>query len=60
MTDKLSKIQILRYATGVTAAMAISQGVGWFLSYIVPVLLIGFLKPPAANFSFKDGVKFVF
>ncbi len=59
MKQKLLQIRILRYAFGVVLAMAVSQGVGWLLSYLVPVLLLGFLAPPALPLSFKEGIKFI-
>ena len=59
MEQKLRQIRIIRYAFGVVLAMAISQGVGWMLSYLVPVLLLGFLAPPALPLSFKEGIKFI-
>ena len=40
-------------------AMAISQGFSWMLSYLVPVLLLGYLAPPALPLSFKEGIKFI-
>lgn len=59
MKLKLQQIRILRYAIGVTLAMAVSQGFAWMLSYLVPVLLLGFLAPPALPLSFKEGIKFI-
>lgn len=59
MESKLKQIRILRYALGVTLAMAISQGYGWLLSFLVPVLLLGYLAPPALPLSFKAGLKFL-
>ncbi len=60
MKSKLYQIRVLRYALGVSLAMAIAQGFGWLLSYLVPVLLLGFLVPPALPLSFKNGLKFLF
>ena len=59
MESKLFQIRVLRYAFGVTLAMAISQGFTWLLSYLVPVLLLGYLNPPAISLSLKDGLKFL-
>jgi len=58
--QKLQQVRIFRYAFGITLAMAIAQGFGWTLSYLVPVLLLSFLAPPALPLSFKEGVKFIF
>lgn len=59
MKLKLQQIRILRYAIGVTLAMAVSQGFAWMLSYLVPILLLGFLAPPALSLSFKEGINFL-
>lgn len=59
MNSKLYQIRVLRYALGVTLAMAISQGYAWLLSYLVPVLILGFLVPPAIPLSIKGGLKFL-
>jgi len=59
MKQKLQQIRIFRYAFGITIAMAVAQGFGWTLSYLVPVLLLGFLAPPALPLSFKEGMKFI-
>lgn len=59
MESKLFHIRVIRYALGVTLAMAISQGYAWLLSYLVPVLLLGYLAPPSLPLSIKDGLKFL-
>ncbi len=48
----------LRYAVGATIAMAIALGVGWPLSYLTPVLSLGFLAAPA-RLELKAGLGFV-
>ena len=48
----------LRYAVGATLAMAIALGVGWPLSFLTPVLSLGFLAAPA-RLELKAGLGFV-
>ena len=48
----------LRYAVGATIAMAIALGVGWPLSFLTPVLSLGFLAAPA-RLELKAGLGFV-
>jgi len=50
--------QTLRYAVGATLAMAIALGVGWPLSFLTPVLSLGFLAAPA-RLELKAGLGFV-
>ena len=59
MSLSLYQIRVLRYSIGVALAMAISQGFGWFMSFLVPVLLLSFLNPPAAEFKVRDAIKFL-
>ncbi len=48
----------LRYAVGATIAMAIALGAGWPLSFLTPVLSLGFLAAPA-RLELKAGIGFV-
>lgn len=43
----LQTLRTLRLALGITAAVAISYGIGWPLSYLVPILTVLFLALPA-------------
>jgi hypothetical protein len=52
-------IRILRYALGSTIAMTVALGVGWQLSFLAPVLSLGFLASPAPRPSLKQGVGFL-
>ena len=42
----LQTLRSLRLALGITAAVAVSYGVGWPLSYLVPILTVLFLTLP--------------
>jgi len=48
----------LRYAVGATLAMTIAMGVGWPMSFLTPVLSLGFLAAPA-RLELKAGLGFV-
>ncbi len=50
--------QVLRYALGATICMTLALGIGWPLSFMTPVLALGFLAAPA-RLSLKDGVGLV-
>jgi len=50
--------RVLRYALGATMAMALALSVVWPLSYLTPVLSLGFLAAPT-RLGFKMGVGFV-
>jgi len=50
--------QVLRYALGATVCMTLALGIGWPLSFMTPVLALGFLAAPA-RLSLKDGVGLV-
>lgn len=52
-------LYILRYALGSTIIVAIAMGVAWDLSYLVPVLALGFFAPGAKSPSFIQGIGFV-
>ena len=43
----LHTLRTFRLALGITAAVAVSYGVGWPLSYLVPILTVLFLALPA-------------
>lgn len=43
----LQTLRTLRLALGITTAVAISYGIGWPLSYLVPILTVLFLALPA-------------
>ena len=44
---RLQTLRTIRLALGITAAVAVSYGIGWPLSYLVPILTILFLVLPA-------------
>jgi len=48
----------LRYAVGSTLCMTVAMGVAWPMSFLVPVLSLGFLAAPA-RLPFKAGVGLV-
>jgi len=50
--------QVLRYALGATICMTLALGIGWPLSFMTPVLALGYLAAPA-RLSLKDGVGLV-
>jgi len=50
--------RVLRYAIGATLAMAIALGIGWPMSFLTPVLSLGFLAAPV-RLTFKAGTVFV-
>lgn len=52
-------IGILRYTLGSTLAMAIAMGFSWNLSFLLPVLSLGYFAPGAKPPTFKQGVLFV-
>ena len=52
-------ISILRYVAGSTIAMAIALAFNWNLSYLLPVLSLGYFAPGAKPPTFKQGVSFV-
>lgn len=55
----MRSLRILRYALGSTIAMAVAMGVNWQLSFLTPVLCLGFFASPAPRPSLKQGVGFV-
>lgn len=62
--NKISKwgvreTRILRYALGSTLAMAIALGYAWPLSYLVPVLILGFLDPKSTPPTIKSSINFI-
>jgi len=54
-----TELGILRYTVGATLAMAIAMGFNWFLSFLVPVLALGFFAPAANRPTLKDGLNFI-
>jgi len=52
-------VRILRYALGSTIAMAVAMGINWQLSFLLPVLSLGFLASPAPRPSLKAGFSFI-
>ncbi len=55
----INETRILRYAVGSILAFAIAMGFSWPLSYLVPVLILGFLKPKAETPTIKSAINFV-
>jgi multidrug efflux system outer membrane protein len=53
------ELHILRYAVGATLAMALAMGFDWFLSFLMPVLILSFLAPAATRPTLRDGLNFV-
>ncbi len=52
-------ISILRYVLGSTIAMSIALGFTWNLSYLLPVLSLGYFAPNAKLPTFKQGLLFI-
>ncbi len=52
-------ISILRYVVGSTIAMIIALGFPWNLSYLLPVLSLGYFAPGAKPPTFKQGLLFI-
>ena len=52
-------VSILRYVAGSTIAIALALGVAWDLSFLLPVLSLGYFAPGAKPPTFKQGVLFV-
>jgi hypothetical protein len=50
--------RVLRYAMGATLCVAIALGFGWPLSFLTPVLSLGFLAAPA-RLGLRAGIGFV-
>jgi len=55
----LRALRVYRYAMGSTIAMAIAVGVDWPLSYLVPVLALGFFATPDPCPTIKQGLSFI-
>jgi hypothetical protein len=55
----MRSLRVLRYAVGSTIAMTIAMGFAWQLSFLVPVLYLGFFASPAPRPTLKQGVGFV-
>ncbi len=53
------EISSFRYALGASLAALIAFGFAWEMSFLVPVLLLGFLAPGAKRPTFQGGVLFV-
>ena len=58
--DWKGAIPVLRYAIGSTLILAVATGSGYTLSFVTPVLALGFLAPGAKPLSIKSGIGFVF
>jgi len=52
-------ISVLRYVAGSTIAMAVALAFNWNLSYLLPVLSLGYFAPGVKAPTFKQGVSFV-
>jgi hypothetical protein len=52
--DRLRVNRTLRYAVGVTLAVALAMGIDWQLSYLTPILALSFLGPPARGPSARS------
>ncbi len=50
---------VARYALGSTLLIALAMGIGWELSFLTPVLALGFFAPGATMPTFKEGIGFV-
>ena len=57
--DWSSAIPIFRYAIGSTFVLAVAAGSGHTLSFVTPILALGFLAPGTAPLSVKAGFGFV-
>ena len=52
-------IPVLRYALGSTLILAVATGANYTLSFVTPVLALGFLAPGSKPLSIKDAIGFV-
>jgi len=52
-------LRVFRYALGSTIAMAVAMGFDWTLSYLVPVLSLGFFATPDPCPTPKQGAAFI-
>lgn len=57
--DWAGAIPVFRYAIGSTLILAVATGSNYTLSFVTPVLALGFLAPGAKPLTIKDGVGFV-
>ena len=57
--DWKSAAPVIRYALGSTLILAVAMGFGYTLSYVTPVLALGFLAPGTPPLSLKAGFGFV-
>lgn len=55
----LNEVRIFRYSVGSVLGMGIAMAGDWLLSFLVPVLLLGFLKPPLKQPTIKSSLMFV-
>ncbi len=55
----LRMVRTIRYAVGTTLAVALAMGVDWQLSYLTPILALGFFAPPAKRPDPKAMATFV-
>jgi hypothetical protein len=53
------EISVLRYSLGAGIVVAIAMGFAWELSFLLPVLSLGFFAPGAKCPSFRQGLVFV-
>ena len=52
-------VRILRYAMGSTLCVAIAMGINWPLSFLLPVLALGFLASTGPRPGLKGGITFI-
>ncbi len=57
--DWQSAVLIFRYAVGSTLILAVATGSGYTLSFVTPVLALGFLAPGTTPLTLKDGIGFI-
>lgn len=55
----LREKRVIRYVLGSLIAMAIAMAFAWPLSFVVPVLILGMLKPGSAAPTIKSSANFV-
>ncbi len=57
--DISARKHLYRYVIGSVAAVAVAMGFGWQMSFLLPVLALGFLAADAPP-SWKEGLSFIF
>jgi hypothetical protein len=55
----LRSLRVVRYAVGSTLAMAVALGFDWQLSFLTPVLALGFFASTAPRPTLRAGMSFV-